>query len=170
MTPGAALWARVAASTAIAFGLLFLLAPARPSSRLPWPAQPAIGACAGGLLYLLATRRRPHLPARMGSFPVLLARQGMFGLWAANEEIVWRRVVLGALLPGGALTALAASTLGFALAHRAHRRLHLGTGAVFGRLYLVTGALAASVAAHWLYNALVGGLVDRARGQVGPEQ
>ncbi len=169
MTPGAALWARVATSTAVAFGLLFVLSPPRPSSRLPWPAQPVIGLCAGGLLYLLVTRRRPHLPSQVGSLPVLVAKQGLFGLWAANEEIVWRRVVLGALLPVGALAALAASTLVFALAHHARRGLHLGTGAVFGGLYLGTGALAASVTAHWIYNALVGGLADRAPGPGGPE-
>jgi membrane protease YdiL (CAAX protease family) len=36
------------------------------------------------------------------------------------------------------------------------------TGGVFGGVYLATGALAASVAAHWTYNMLVGALVDRA--------
>jgi membrane protease YdiL (CAAX protease family) len=97
----------------------------------------------------------------VGSTPVLVAKLGFLGLWALNEEIVWRRVVLGALLPGGALVALAASTLGFALAHRARRLLHVGTGVTFGSLYLATGALTASIAAHWLYNVLVGGLVDR---------
>ena len=41
--------------------------------------------------------------------------------------------------------------------------LQLGTGAVFGVLYVATGALAACVAAHWAYNALVGARVDRRR-------
>jgi membrane protease YdiL (CAAX protease family) len=35
------------------------------------------------------------------------------------------------------------------------------TGTCFGGVYLATGSLGASVAAHWLYNALVGALGDR---------
>ena len=49
----------------------------------------------------------------------------------------------------------AASTVGFALIHRTRPSLHLCTGGVFGVLYLATGVLAASVAAHWAYNVLV---------------
>jgi membrane protease YdiL (CAAX protease family) len=74
---------------------------------------------------------------------------------AASEEIVWRRVVLGELLRVGPLAAVAGSTLGFALVHRTRQTLHLGTGAAFGSLYLATGALAASIAAHWAYNVLL---------------
>jgi membrane protease YdiL (CAAX protease family) len=161
LSPAGSLWLRIAAGTTIAFALLFAVAPARPASRLPWPAQPLLGACTGAALALLVVRRWPHRPARTRSLPVLVARQGFFGLWAANEEILWRRVALGELLPAGGFLALAASTLGFALAHRASRRLHLGTGAVFGGLYLGTGALVASIAAHWSYNALVGGPLER---------
>ena len=40
--------------------------------------------------------------------------------------------------------------------------LHLSTGACFGGVYLATGSLAASVAAHWLYNILVSARVERA--------
>ena len=74
---------------------------------------------------------------------------------AAAEEVVWRRVVLGELLRAGPLAALAGSTLGFALVHRTRQSLHLGTGAAFGGLYLATGALAASIAAHWAYNVFL---------------
>jgi membrane protease YdiL (CAAX protease family) len=88
--------------------------------------------------------------------------QAFLALLATNEEIVWRRVVLGELLDTSVLAAIFVSTAGFAL-HRSRRRLQLGTGAVFGALYISTGALAASVAAHWAYNALVGALVDRRR-------
>jgi membrane protease YdiL (CAAX protease family) len=83
----------------------------------------------------------------------------LLGLLAINEEIVWRRVLLGEFLTAGVIPALAASTVGFALAHRA-RLLHLVTGATFGGLYLATGAIAASVAAHWVYNALVSASLD----------
>jgi len=154
----ASLWLRLTATTTVAAVLLVTVSPARPDERLPWPAVPVAGAVAGGLLFLLATRRRLRVPAAPGSLPLLVARHGFLGLCAANEEIVWRRVLLGELLPGGAVAALAASTIAFALAHRAHRVLHLGTGAAFGGLYLATGALAASVVAHWTYNALVGAL------------
>jgi membrane protease YdiL (CAAX protease family) len=87
----------------------------------------------------------------------------LIGLFAANEEVVWRRVVLGELLPAGSMPALALSALGFALVHHRSRALHLGTGAAFGGVYLATGALAASIAAHWAYNLLVASLVERAR-------
>ena len=73
--------------------------------------------------------------------------------------MVWRRVALGELLRAGVVPALAASTVGFALMHRTRRSVHLGTGGAFGAVYLSTGALAASVAAHWTYNVLVGGFV-----------
>ena len=98
---------------------------------------------------------------------MLLAEQGVLALWAADEEIVWRRVVLGELLPAGVFAAFALSSFGFGLAHRGRRVLHLGTGAAFGGVYIATGWLGASVAAHWLYNALVGARVDRARGSAG---
>ena len=63
--------------------------------------------------------------------------------------------MLGELLRSGPIVALAGSTLGFAFAHRARPGLHLGTGAVFGGVYLATGALAACIAAHWTYNVLL---------------
>jgi membrane protease YdiL (CAAX protease family) len=39
--------------------------------------------------------------------------------------------------------------------------LHLNTGACFGGVYLATGSLGASVAAHWVYNVLAGTLFDQ---------
>ncbi len=166
MTPRG-LWARIAATTLVAGGLLLLVSPASPGRRVPAAVAPVAGAAAGALLFLGAARQAPRLPLARGRLPVLLAKQGLVGLWAANEEIVWRRVVLGELLPAGALAAFAASSFGFALAHRRGRVLHLGTGAAFGGLYLTTGSLGASIAAHWLYNVLVGAHVDRARISVG---
>ncbi len=94
---------------------------------------------------------------------MVLGRVAFFGLWATNEEVLWRRVVLGELLSAGMASALAVSTVGFALAHRTRRLVHLGTGGLFASVYLVTGVLAASVAAHWVYNVLVGALLDRSQ-------
>jgi membrane protease YdiL (CAAX protease family) len=65
------------------------------------------------------------------------------------------------------MPALAFSTLGFALMHR-RRLLHVGTGGTFGALYVTTGVLAGSVAAHWAYNLLVAGMAEdagRSRGR-----
>jgi len=79
---------------------------------------------------------------------------------AAVEELAWRGFLLGALIPPlGAPGALAASSLLFACAHHvrrpADRLVHTLTGGVFGLVYLVTGRLAAAMAAHIAYNALV---------------
>jgi membrane protease YdiL (CAAX protease family) len=131
--------------------------------RLSWPAAAALGTASGAALFTAATRRRPLLHVATRSISLLLARLGFLGLWATNEEVIWRRVALGELLPRGIVPALAASSVGFALVHRARRWLHLGTGSAFGALYLATGALLASIAAHWVYNVLVGGMVDRSR-------
>ncbi len=159
------LWLRIAAATSVTLVLLLALAPPRPAARLSWPAAVAVGACSGLLLFGAAARRRPHLPHIASPWPVLLGKLVFLGLWATNEEVVWRRVAAGELLNDGVVPALAASTAGFACVHRGRRVLHLGTGGVFGALYLSTGVLAASVAAHWTYNVLVGGLVDRGRGE-----
>jgi membrane protease YdiL (CAAX protease family) len=163
MNPAARLWARIVLGTALSLGLLLTLAPDRPAVRLSWPAALAIGWAAGLLLFLAVARRRPQLPRPTRSAPVLLAKLAFVGLWAANEEVVWRRVALGELLGSGAVPAVAGSTIGFALVHRTRRGLHLGTGGIFGALYVSTGVLAASVAAHWAYNVLVGALVERER-------
>ena len=60
-----------------------------------------------------------------------------------------------------AVLALAGSTLGFALAHRARPGLHLATGVAFGGVYLATGALAACIAAHLTYNLCSSALRER---------
>jgi membrane protease YdiL (CAAX protease family) len=154
-------WARAAVTTVLAVALLLAVSPARPEPRLPQAVALAAGAAAGVLLFVGAARRVPGLPSARRGLPVLVARQGVLGLWAANEEILWRRIVLGELLPAGPLAAVAVSSLGFALAHRRRQVLHVSTGACFGGVYLATGSLGASVAAHWSYNVLVGALADR---------
>jgi membrane protease YdiL (CAAX protease family) len=95
------------------------------------------------------------------SAPIVLGKLAFLGLWAAVEEVIWRRVVLGELLRAGAVTALVASTVGFALTHRMRPAIHLTTGGAFGAVYLSTGVLAASIAAHWTYNLLVDAFVHR---------
>jgi membrane protease YdiL (CAAX protease family) len=151
---GVEAWGRLGLGTAVSAALLVALSPARPSLRLDLPLAALAGAVAGVTLYLAVARRRPLRPAG-------LTKAGLLALAATNEEVVWRRVVLGELLRAGSLAAFAGSTLGFALVHRARVGLHFATGATFGCLYLVTGALAAPIAAHWMYNLLLLGLSEQ---------
>jgi membrane protease YdiL (CAAX protease family) len=162
VSPAVALWSRVAAGTALSLALLVVLAPERPTVRLPWSTAALIGAAVGLVLFVAVGRCCPCAPARRPA-SLALAKLAFFALWATNEEVVWRRVALGELLGAGVVPAFAGSTLGFALMHRTRRGTHLFTGSAFGALYLATGVLAASVAAHWTYNLLVGALVDRER-------
>jgi membrane protease YdiL (CAAX protease family) len=143
--------------------LLVAVAPRVPARRLPWPAAALLGACCGVVLFAALARRRPRLPPLAQGWPALAGQVAVLGLWAANEEVIWRRVLLGELLPTGVVPAVAASTAGFALLHRGEPLYHLATGCLFGTAYLATGVLAASIAAHWTYNVLVGGHVIRAR-------
>jgi membrane protease YdiL (CAAX protease family) len=156
-----AFWSRIAVTTAAAETLGFAVSPPRPPAQTPPVASVALGAVAGTLLFAALLRRRPVL-AQLVSGPSAVGRNLFFALCAANEEVLWRRVLLGELLPLGGLAALAASSAGFSVAHRRARPLHVVTGATFGTLYLATGALAACIAAHWAYNALVGSLAKRA--------
>jgi membrane protease YdiL (CAAX protease family) len=146
---GQSFWARFALASVLSITLLATLSPPRPELRIPALTATAVGAGAGAILYATVAKRRPSLPLLL---PDAVARCFVLALAAANEEVLWRLVILGELLHAGAAAALAGSTLGFALAHRARPGLHLGTGFVFGGLYLATGALGASIAAHLTYN------------------
>ena len=90
-----------------------------------------------------------------------MARTVLLTVKSAEEEALWRGVVLGhlALLLGRA-GALAVSTALFGAAHVRRQRTaavaHIATGSVFGVVYLATGRLVAAVAAHGAYNLLVG--------------
>jgi membrane protease YdiL (CAAX protease family) len=155
-----AFWGRLVTATALAAALGFALSPPQPPLRVSLILAGALGAAAGLALFVAATRRRPRfLRPRTASSSI--GRQLFLGLCAANEEVVWRRTLLGELLPAGAIVALAVSSTGFALAHRRARLLHAGTGSAFGVLYLATGFLGASIAAHWVYNASVGSVLER---------
>lgn len=153
-------WTRVATVTALAVLLRFALQPPQPPVRLAPALALALGAAAGAALFGAVAGRGPSFAGTRA--PRLLVRQLFLGLCAANEEIVWRRTLLGELLPAGSVLALLVSSAGFAVAHRRLRLLHAGTGLVFGALYLATGVLGASIAAHWIYNAFVGSLLQRA--------
>jgi membrane protease YdiL (CAAX protease family) len=156
-----AFWIRIAAGTALAYSLALALEPPHPGLRLPPALGTLAGLAAGAALFVAAVRCRPSLRGRRVPTPVLVGRQLFLGLCAANEELIWRRVLLGELLVAGPVAALALSSAGFALAHRRARLLHVGTGSAFGGVYLATGFLGASIAAHWAYNTLVGGLAER---------
>jgi membrane protease YdiL (CAAX protease family) len=151
---------RLTAGAGLAVVLLALVSPAEPPERLGAWASALAGVAAGLALYLAVARHRPCVPPPV---PAAFAACAVLVVAAAAEEVVWRRVVLGELLRAGPLAALAGSTLGFALVHRTRQALHLGTGAAFGGLYLVTGALGASIAAHWAYNTCLLTLAERGR-------
>ena len=152
MTAGARLWLRIVLPITTAPLLLAALSPSVPTERVPLFLQPAVGAVAGCLLFVVLTRRPPSVGARSASLGVLAARWGILGLLATNEELLWRRIAFGELLFGGAAAALAATTVGFALAHRGRPGPHLLSGGMFGGLYAATGGLTTSIVAHWVYN------------------
>jgi membrane protease YdiL (CAAX protease family) len=156
---------RLVVAAAAAAALVVLLAPAEPAPRLGFPGAAFAGIAAGLLLYVAVARSRPYVPPLA---PPALTASCILVVAAASEEVVWRRVVLGELLRAGPVAAVAGSTLGFALVHRTRQTLHLGTGATFAGLYLATGALAAAIAAHWVYNVLLLTLAERSRGQAPP--
>jgi Type II CAAX prenyl endopeptidase Rce1-like len=152
---------RIATGTALAVSLALALEPPHPDPRLPRPVALAVGMVAGAALFVAASRRRPRFGRRRGAKLVRAGRQLFLGLCAVNEELLWRRVLLGELLYAGPVAALALSSAGFALAHRRARLLHVGTGSAFGGVYLATGFLGASITAHWVYNTLVAELFER---------
>ena len=153
-TAGRVFWIRLSLATLLSLVLLLAVSAPEPEVRLTLLAALAAGVAAGVAVYLAVVWRRPFLPSA-------LATTGILALTAANEEVLWRRFVLGEFLRTGAFAALAGSTLGFALAHRARPGLHLATGLVFGALYLLTGALASCVAAHWTYNVCLLSMRER---------
>jgi membrane protease YdiL (CAAX protease family) len=160
MTP-TAFWARVALATALAATLVVMVAPPRPRQRMSDALGVVTGAAAGITLFTAALRRPPAL-ARPFPRATAVCKGVFLALCAANEEVLWRWVLLGELLRLGPVPAVAISSAGFAIAHPRARALHLLTGATFGLVYVGTGVLAASIAAHWVYNALVASGAERA--------
>ena len=153
-----AAWLAVGAAAA-------LVAPAvRPLDPTLHPGGEAValGCLLGAASFVVLARRRISASA-FSTLPRqrLLARGLVLTAKSAEEEAIWRALVLGSLVrPLGAPAALAVSTVLFAAAHvgRLGRRAcaHLATGTLFGLAYLATGRLLAAIAAHGTYNVLVG--------------
>jgi membrane protease YdiL (CAAX protease family) len=152
-------WAQFALATVLSALLVLWVSPPRPEARITSLGAVLVGTVSGVGLYGAVARRRPFLPSLL---PGVGAKCSILALAAVNEEILWRRVVLGELLHSGAPAALAGSSLAFGLAHRARPGLQLATGLAFGALYLATGALGACIAAHLTYNLCLLALRDRA--------
>jgi ABC-2 type transport system ATP-binding protein len=156
--------ARLGAWIAVAIGASLVAPGVRPldPSVRPLFDSLTVGCLAGGCGFLLLARRRiaASSPSALPRAR-LLARSLVLTAKSAEEEAVWRGLVLGSLVaPLGPLGAVASSSALFAAAHvgRLGRRAwtHVVTGSLFGLAYLVTGRIVAAMAAHSTYNVLVG--------------
>lgn len=149
---GRRLWLGLSGYWALAAASLVAVHPRVATGAWPRPPAAAVGAIAGVCLAVALAGRRPLLPpANLALVIVVVA--------AAAEEVVWRRLLLGTLAErAGTAPALVASTVAFAFAHRAGRRVHLVTGGVFGCLYVVSASLVCTVSAHAVYNVALTGL------------
>jgi ABC-2 type transport system ATP-binding protein len=156
--------ARLAAWIAVAAWASVVAPSVRPLDPTARPLADAITVgCLAGMCGFLLLARRPIAASAFSALPRarLLARSAVLTAKSAEEEAVWRGLVLGSLVaplgPGGAL---ASSSALFAAAHvgRLGRRAfaHVVTGSLFGLAYLVTGRIVAAIAAHSTYNVLVG--------------
>jgi membrane protease YdiL (CAAX protease family) len=156
-----ALWARIAAGTTAAIvTLLAVPLPAPGPQRTGALVAAALGAALGILLFAALAGVRPALPSRATITPAQLS---FIVGWAWVEEVLWRRLLLGALAAAaGVMVAFAAATLLFALAHREGKGTQVATGATFGIAYIGTGRLLAAFASHAVYNVLVAGSRTRA--------
>jgi ABC-2 type transport system ATP-binding protein len=163
---------RAFAWTIVAIGAACLAPGVRPADATLHPHAEALtfGALAGtGLFFLLARRRLPASSLAVVPPRRLIARSLALAVKSAEEEAVWRGLVLGmASGPLGRPAALGLSTVLFAAAHLGRQgraaATHLATGAVFGLVYLETGRLHAAVTAHTGYNVLVGAASLAGRG------
>jgi ABC-2 type transport system ATP-binding protein len=165
---GAELWARTAVLGGVAASLLLLVrTPFDP--RWPVPLSVVAGVAAAIALFSTLARRFPPLRLPTGRGAGFAAKGLLLAARSASEEVIWRWWFLGGLAPRfGALPALAASTLCFALVHvgwqgRRGVAVHLLTGSVFGGVFLASGSLAAAVGAHVAYNLLVALAVEGER-------
>jgi membrane protease YdiL (CAAX protease family) len=118
------------------------------------------GMAIGYALYRLLSARdaTPPRPASAGAIALLAL---LYAAIALAEETIWRGWAFDALANSrGALVALIATTLGFALVHGipqgyAGARFHLVTALAFGVTLLATRSLAGAAAAHVTYNLAV---------------
>ena len=156
--------ARLGLWIAVAVGAPLVAPGVRPLDPSLRPLVDALtfGCLAGGGGFLLLAHR-PIAVSAISALPRarLAARSVVLVAKSAEEEAIWRSLVLGSLVPPlGPLGALASSSALFAAAHvgRLGRRAwtHVATGGFFGLAYLVTGRIVAAMAAHSTYNLLVG--------------
>jgi membrane protease YdiL (CAAX protease family) len=152
--PTLVLWTTVATTA-------FVVAPPVDEAASFGPGAVPLGVLVGLGLFAMLARRRIHLGAWIrNSRRRVLARCAVLVTRSAYEEALWRGLLLGALLPLGRVQALLVGSTLFAAAHvprlGARAATHLWTGAAFGGIYLLTGALEAAIAAHAAYNVAIG--------------
>lgn len=123
---------------------------------------PAIGIASGTALFLALSGHWISFRGLIGaSKRRLLARSLVLSLKSAQEEALWRGVLLGLIVvSAGRATGLVLSTAAFAAAHLASQgrraAVHLVTGSIFGAAYVLTGDLTAAISSHVTYNVLIG--------------
>jgi len=118
-----------------------------------------LGTAAGIILFYLLAYDGAARPLR-AERSAIVKLTALLAVVSVAEEIVWRGYALATLrATTGPLTALAATSLGFAAAHATTQgwtgiRTHLVTGAVIGLAFILTRSLAAAVATHLSYNLM----------------
>ncbi|HYW53398.1 MAG TPA: CPBP family intramembrane glutamic endopeptidase [Candidatus Elarobacter sp.] len=151
----------LAAQIALAAAFLWLQPRFAIANLHPAAGALLCGAAAGALLYLVAARGAlPSRTAFVARLPSLLLKGGLVTVVAWAEETLWRGVAFGNLEARGTVLALGLTTVCFAAAHVFGQgwpafRPHLLTGLTFGALFVLTGSLAAAIAAHATYNLFV---------------
>lgn len=152
-------WLGLAVLVLLAGGVCAAGLPDPPQARVGVPAALALGLVSGVVLARIALALVPcdvprHPRSRGSSTGAGLA--AVLVVAAASEEVVWRggaQAAIGAAT--GAGVALVLTALLFAAAHGPLRRrmaTHLVTGVAFGTAFVVSGRLAAAIAAHGAYN------------------
>jgi hypothetical protein len=155
---------RLALWTAVALAAAAVAPPLEPlDGTLARPGEALTAGLVVGVALFASLAGRPFPLVALGRAPRrrLAARSAILAVKSAQEEALWRAVVLGSLaVVLGRAGALAASSILFAAAHVPRQRsravVQLATGSAFGLVYVTTGRLLAAIAAHTAYNLLVG--------------
>jgi ABC-2 type transport system ATP-binding protein len=153
----------------VAFALLMFCPTTPPRSPVALSAAVPVGLVAGAATFAALARGVPALRRRSAAAVGAGLTAAVAG---ASEEAIWRGFLLARIAPlVGIAAALVVTTIGFAATHFPALRhvgvgVHLGTGTVFGAVFVATGSLAACAAAHAAYNLLaLLGREPRAAGQ-----
>jgi ABC-2 type transport system ATP-binding protein len=129
--------------------------PPRPPFALA--AAIPVGLFAGTTVFAALARRVPTVRRRSAAAFGAGLTAAVAG---ASEEAIWRGFLLARIAPrAGIAAALVVTSIGFAATHFPALRhvgfgVHLGTGTVFGVVFVATGSLAACAVAHAVYNLL----------------